>query len=124
MAENAPVDRLFVYGTLMPGQALWGELAPFVTAWREAAAPGCMWDTGHGYPAVRFDPSGAPVPGVAAELEPSSAPAAISRLDEVEEAGVLYRRVAVVTTAGPAWAYEWLGPTDGLEPLPDGWRRS
>ncbi|MGI8984107.1 MAG: gamma-glutamylcyclotransferase family protein [Acidimicrobiales bacterium] len=117
------MDRLFVYGTLMPGEALWGELAPFVIAWREAAAPGRMWDTGHGYPAVRFVPSGAPVPGVVVDLDPVRAPAAITRLDEVEDAGVLYRRVEVVTTAGPAWAYEWLGPTGGLQPLPGGWRR-
>lgn len=116
--------QLFVYGTLMPGEPLWPALAPFALAWREATAPGRLWDTGHGYPGVRFDPAGGPVPGVLVVLDPARLAAAIDLLDEIEEEGSLYRRVEVSTGAGPAWAYEWLGPTTGLEPLPGGWPRT
>jgi gamma-glutamylcyclotransferase (GGCT)/AIG2-like uncharacterized protein YtfP len=115
---------LFVYGTLMPGEPLWPALAPFATAWDEGTAAGRIWDTGHGYPAVRFDLAGDTVPGVLVSLDPDRLAAAIALLDEIEEEGRLYRRVEVSTSAGPAWAYEWLGPTSGLAPLPDGWPRT
>jgi gamma-glutamylcyclotransferase (GGCT)/AIG2-like uncharacterized protein YtfP len=113
--------RLFVYGTLMPGDRLWPLLAPYASSWAPGNAPGRLWDTGHGYPAIRFDPAGAPVPGVVVTLHADRAGEAVAVLDEVEEEGVLYRRITVDTSAGPAFAYEWLGPTDGLAHLPDGW---
>ena len=113
--------RLFVYGTLMPGEPLWPALAPFAVAWEEVTAAGRIWDTGDGYPAVRFDAAGGAVPGVLVALDPGRLAAAIGVLDEIEGEGTLYRRVEVATTGGPAWAYEWLGPTTGLVPLPHGW---
>jgi gamma-glutamylcyclotransferase (GGCT)/AIG2-like uncharacterized protein YtfP len=116
------MDRLFVYGTLMPGEPLWPALEPFAVAWVPATAAGRLWDTGHGYPAVRFEAGAGPVPGVVVVLDSARAPAAIAAMDELEEEGRLYRRVEVVTTAGDAAAYEWLGATEGLMPLPDGWR--
>ena len=121
-----PMDgppRLFVYGTLMPGEPLWPALAPFAVAWEEVTAPGRIWDTGQGYPAVRFDVAGGAVPGVLVALDPDRLAEAIAVLDGVEEEGSLYRRVEVATSGGRAWAYEWLGPTAGLSPLPDGWPR-
>ena len=124
-AENAGMDGpplLFVYGTLMPGEPLWPALAPFAAAWDEGSAAGRIWDTGRGYPAVRFDLAGDTVPGVLVSLDPDRLAAAIALLDEIEEEGSLYRRVEVSTSGGPAWAYEWLGPTDGLVWLPHGWR--
>lgn len=117
------MDLVFVYGTLMPGEPLWPVLAPYALSWRDATAAGRIWDTGRGYPAVRFDVAGEVVPGVLVTLDPGQAPAAIAALDEVEEVGELYRRVEVAAAGARAWAYEWLGPTDGLEPLPGGWRR-
>lgn len=116
--------RLFVYGTLMPGEPLWPALAPFAVAWEEVTAPGRIWDTGHGYPAVRFDDAAGAVPGVLVTLDPEALAEAIEVLDEVEEEGRLYRRVEVSTSAGPAWAYEWLGPTAGLAALAEGWPRT
>ena len=116
--------RLFVYGTLMPGERLWPALAPFAVAWHEATAAGRIWDTGHGYPAVRFEVSGDAIPGVLVALDPPRLAAAIKMLDEIEDEGVLYRRVEVSTSGGPAWAYEWLGATDGLILLADGWPRA
>jgi gamma-glutamylcyclotransferase (GGCT)/AIG2-like uncharacterized protein YtfP len=117
--------RLFVYGTLMPGEQLWPALAPFAVAWEEVTAVGRLWDTGHGYPAVQFDAAGGgAVPGVLVDLDPRRLGAAIGVLDEIEEEGRLYRRVQVSTSGGPAWAYEWLGPTAGLAVLTDGWPRT
>jgi gamma-glutamylcyclotransferase (GGCT)/AIG2-like uncharacterized protein YtfP len=115
------MDLLFVYGTLMPGDPLWPVLEPYALSWRLATTFGWIWDTGHGYPAVRFDAGGEPVPGVVVVLDHDRAPAALALLDEVEEEGFLYRRVEVEATAGRAWAYEWLGPTEGMAPLPGGW---
>ena len=116
------MDRLFVYGTLMPGEPLWPALAPFAVSWQAVSAGGRIWDTGRGYPAVRCDPGGGPVPGVLVALDPARAAEAVELLDEIEDEGRLYRRVEVVTTAGHAFAYEWLGPTDGLRLLAGGWR--
>ncbi len=116
--------QLFVYGTLMPGERLWPELAPFALSWAEASAPGRLWDTGHGYPGVRFDRHGAAVPGVVVRLGAARASEAVAVIDAIEAEGRLYRRVEVVTSAGCAFAYEWLGRTEGLEPLRDGWPRT
>ena len=115
---------LFAYGTLMPGEPLWPALAPFAVAWEEVTAAGRIWDTGHGYPAVRFDLAGDAVGGVLVALDPGRLGAALDVLDGIEEEGSLYRRVEVSTSGGPAWAYEWLGATAGLTPLPEGWPRA
>lgn len=121
--------RLFVYGTLMPGEPRWPELARYAVSWERVTAQGRMWDTGHGYPAVQFDVSGGrtppgSVPGVLVTLDPSRAAEAMERLDRIEGVGRLYRRVEVTTSLGRASAYEWLGVVDGLTMLPDGWPTS
>ncbi len=103
-------------------------LVSYAVSWERVTAAGRMWDTGHGYPAVRFEADGetAPgwVPGVLVTLEPSRATAAIEELDRIEDVGRLYRRVEVTTSVGPGLAYEWLGAVDGLTTLPDGWPAS
>jgi gamma-glutamylcyclotransferase (GGCT)/AIG2-like uncharacterized protein YtfP len=116
------VDRLFVYGTLMPGEALWPALAPFAVSWEAVTASGRLWDTGQGYPGVRFDAGGEPVAAVLVVLDPARAVEAVELLDQIEEEGRLYRRVEVTTSGGRALAYEWLGPIDGLRLLSGGWR--
>jgi gamma-glutamylcyclotransferase (GGCT)/AIG2-like uncharacterized protein YtfP len=113
--------RFFVYGTLMPGEPLWPTLAPYAASWRRATAPGRLWDTGQGYPCVRFDAAAGPVPGVLVTVRADRVGEAVATLDDVEEEGRLYRRVEVETSGGPAFAYEWLGPVEGLVVLPDGW---
>jgi len=113
--------RLFVYGTLMPGEPLWPALAPYAASWGPATARGRIWDTGRGYPAVRFDDEGGPIPGVVVRLHPDRTAEALADLDAIEEEGELYRRLTVDTSAGTAFAYEWLGGTDGFESLPQGW---
>ncbi|MDQ6726067.1 MAG: gamma-glutamylcyclotransferase [Actinomycetota bacterium] len=118
------VGSVFVYGTLMPGGPLWPAMEPYAASWRPAAAAGRMWDTGRGYPAVRFLAAGNLVPGVLVDIIPGLLAEATFALDRIEEEGVLYRRVEIVTSAGPAMAYEWLGPTDAMAPLTGGWPKA
>jgi len=121
MSEMDGSARLFVYGTLMPDEPLWPALAQFAVSWEAVTAQGRLWDTGRGYPAVRFDDAGGVVPGVLVDLDPDRAAEAIEELDRIEDEGRLYRRLEVTTSRGPALAYEWLGSTDGLAHLPEGW---
>ncbi|HEX3621679.1 MAG TPA: gamma-glutamylcyclotransferase [Acidimicrobiales bacterium] len=120
---------VFVYGTLMPGGPLWPALRPYAMSEAPATAAGRLWDTGLGYPAARFEvveggPGAGVVPGVLVAIASDRAPQALAMLDEIEEEGVLYRRVELATSRGPAVAYEWLGPTAGLVELADGWPRT
>ncbi|MDQ3570649.1 MAG: gamma-glutamylcyclotransferase [Actinomycetota bacterium] len=112
---------VFVYGTLMPGEPRWPGLRPYAKSWEPATVQGHLWDTGRGYPAARFHSSGDALPGVLVALVPRLVSNAIASLDRIEGEGVLYRRVELMTSAGPAISYEWLGPTDGLASLADGW---
>jgi gamma-glutamylcyclotransferase (GGCT)/AIG2-like uncharacterized protein YtfP len=129
VAEAA--GRVFVYGTLMPGELLWPALERFATGWAPATARGRLWDTGRGYPAIRFatgadaetDTDAAVVPGVLVTLDSERRAEAFAVLDGIEGEGVLYRRVEVDTSGGRATSYEWLGSTDGLVSLPEGWPR-
>ena len=121
MADRIPA--VFVYGTLMPGQPRWPLMEPFSVSHRPATARGHLWDTGLGYPAARFGDAGADVvdvPGILVEIVPDRLPRALALLDRVEGEGVLYRRVVVATTGGPAVTYEWLGSIEGFLPLA-GW---
>lgn len=119
VVHDAPF--VFVYGTLMPGEPRWPALRPYAVSWRPATAKGRLWDTGRGYPAVRFDEGGEAVPGTVVTIAPGLSADVVAILDRIEGEGVLYRRVDVVTSAGPAMSYEWLGPTDGLARLANGW---
>lgn len=116
-------ERIFVYGTLMPGQPRWMHLHSFASAWEPATAPGGLWDTGLGYPAARFGEEGGRVPGVLVTLTAERAGDAIGLLDAIEHEGVLFRRVEVSTSGGVAVGYEWVGSVDGFRRLPGGWRR-
>jgi gamma-glutamylcyclotransferase (GGCT)/AIG2-like uncharacterized protein YtfP len=138
---------VFVYGTLMPGGRYWPALAPFAAGWEATTVAGVLYDTGRGYPAARFpglgdsgpelsgrglggalggdarsDPSGPPVVhGVRVRLDPAVIGAALDVMDRSEDEGVLYRRLVVVTAAGPAWSYAWCGPQTGLTRLEGRW---
>ncbi|MDQ4133503.1 MAG: gamma-glutamylcyclotransferase [Actinomycetota bacterium] len=116
-----PTTALFVYGTLMPGQLRWPVLEPYAVATQPAHTTGRLWDTGSGYPAACFDDENDHIPGVFVRIAPDRLADVILMLDGIEGEGVLFRRVEVVTSAGPAMSYEWLGSTDGLRSLPHGW---
>ena len=59
-------SRVFVYGTLQPGQPRWPLLAPFgIQIGSLARARGALFDTGYGWPAAVFDADATEeVPGV------------------------------------------------------------
>ncbi|MEP7203819.1 MAG: gamma-glutamylcyclotransferase [Ilumatobacteraceae bacterium] len=107
------ITDLFVYGTLRPGQERWPILEPFVTGeGHDDSAGGQVYDTGHGYPAARFDVTGT-IHGRVYSLCVERLHEALQLLDEVEGAVVdLFRRVAITTATGTdAWAYEYCGDT-------------
>ena len=114
------VGSVFAYGTLMPGGPLWPVLEPYAASWRPAAAAGRMWDTGRGYPAVRFLADGNPVPGVLVDIIPDLLAEATVALDRIEEVGVLYRRSRSSRPPARPW------PTNGsataaMATLTGGW---
>ena len=110
-------SRLFVYGTLMPGDVRWPHLAPFATKWTEATATGRLYDTGSEFPCAVFvdDDTAGDIPGVVVDLDESRREEALDAMDRIE--GFLYRRIEIETSAGPAWSYEWMGRTDDLRPI-------
>jgi gamma-glutamylcyclotransferase (GGCT)/AIG2-like uncharacterized protein YtfP len=120
------LDRLFVYGTLMVGHCRWPILEPLVVGGASGMFPsstdGRLYDTGHDYPAARFDHDGT-VFGQVGRLHPEGLAAAFDLLDEV--AGAVhghYRRVLVATDDGTtAWAYEYGLSPDGLPDLHGRW---
>jgi gamma-glutamylcyclotransferase (GGCT)/AIG2-like uncharacterized protein YtfP len=113
-------DRLFVYGTLQPGQRAWHLMEPVIDGEPEKTRlPGTLLDTGRGYPALR--PGHGPgVPGWVLRLK--SPEDALPVLDEYE--GAEYRRVRVVLPSGAiAWTYLWVAAVQDMPVLPDGWVR-
>jgi gamma-glutamylcyclotransferase (GGCT)/AIG2-like uncharacterized protein YtfP len=113
------IARLFVYGTLMPGEARWHLLAPLAAPGppEPAQAAGNLYRTPYGWPAAVFDPAAsAAVPGLVVRLrEPA---AALTVLDEIEGTGTgLFERRLVTATAGQCWAYHWPGRTSGFQPI-------
>ncbi len=116
------MTRLFVYGTLMPGQVRWHLLDPHVEGSPQLAdVRGRLFDTGSGWPAAVFsdDDPASLVPGVLVMLDPSTADRALTLLDEVEGvASGLFSRVDVATLEGvPCCTYSWCGPTVRLQQI-------
>jgi gamma-glutamylcyclotransferase (GGCT)/AIG2-like uncharacterized protein YtfP len=112
---------IFVYGTLLPGESRWPILAPYIAEVVEATATGRLFDTGRGYPGACFEHGSSTIPGAWMRVADGQWDPVLEVLDGVESEGVLYRRVEVTTTAGPAVSYEWLGDTSALRELPAGW---
>ncbi len=121
MTATGGTAAIFVYGTLLPGQARWAVLEPHALTTRPATARGRLWDTGAGYPAARFDTTGDDIPGALVTVAPDRMAGVITTLDRIEGEGVVFRRVEVETSGGRAVSYEWMGRTEGLLPLPGGW---
>jgi gamma-glutamylcyclotransferase (GGCT)/AIG2-like uncharacterized protein YtfP len=117
--EVSVIARLFVYGTLMPGEARWHLLAP-LTAPAEpehAEATGYLYRTPYGWPAAVFDPAASPaVPGLVVTLRDPGR--AFPVLDEIEgtDAGLFHRRL-IATTAGQCWAYHWSRRTSDFQAI-------
>jgi gamma-glutamylcyclotransferase (GGCT)/AIG2-like uncharacterized protein YtfP len=116
-ADDWP-DGVFVYGTLRPGGSAWPVAKPWCVGEPvPAELSGTLYDTGLGWPALRFTGTGQ-VPGWLLRLRSPSA--AFAALDEYE--GSEYRRVRVVLADGTlCWTYEWSAPTDGMPAMTRGW---
>lgn len=108
--------RVFVYGTLKPGQPRWPALAPFAGAHTDGSAAGVLFDSGYGWPAAVFGArGGGHVLGVVVTLRAESIEEALARLDDIEGvAGGLFRRDIVDVDGQPCWAYHWPGSTAGF----------
>jgi gamma-glutamylcyclotransferase (GGCT)/AIG2-like uncharacterized protein YtfP len=110
------IARLFVYGTLMPGEERWHLLEPLAGpgAPEAATASGRLYRTTYGWPAAVFGQAGPfAVPGLAVALRDPGR--ALPVLDEIEGTVTgLFERRLIETTAGPCWAYHWPGPTSGF----------
>jgi gamma-glutamylcyclotransferase (GGCT)/AIG2-like uncharacterized protein YtfP len=118
------IDRLFVYGTLKPGQSRWPALAPFVDPLEPVVAAeveGRLWATPWGWPALT--PGTGPVRGVLVTLRPDRVEDALARLDEIEGVDTgLFERVAAKTSAGTVCSiYLWPKGTDGFTLLDGEW---
>jgi gamma-glutamylcyclotransferase (GGCT)/AIG2-like uncharacterized protein YtfP len=91
--DVAALQRLFVYGTLAPGEVNAHVLEPLVGEWLEASVRGTLhaqgWGQTYGFPALRLDAGAAAVAGLV--FQSADLPANWARLDEFE--GSAYRRV-------------------------------
>ncbi|MGO1070148.1 gamma-glutamylcyclotransferase family protein [Lysobacter sp. CA199] len=109
--------RLFVYGTLAPGQPNEHVLADVPGAWEPAAVRGTLhqvgWGAAAGYPGIVLDADGDEVPGLV--FSSDALPAHWQRLDEFEGEG--YERVltsAELQGGGVVPAYVYALSRSGL----------
>ncbi|ANY06242.1 gamma-glutamylcyclotransferase [Pseudonocardia sp. HH130630-07] len=113
-------SRVFVYGTLMPGEHAWPllrEHAAAVLPQPSFLPVGGLADTGLGRPALSPD-TGAGVPGFTVELaDPCGA---LPELDRY--AGPGHQRARFTLDDGTVcWSWRWTGQRDGHTALPGGW---
>lgn len=115
-----PVFRVFVYGTLKPGQPRWEDaLEPFAIRITDAVVQGQLFNTGYGFPAAIFDSAAkTEFSGVVVDIELIGEVLAI--LDQIEGEGHLYERIVIDIDGAPCWTYQWLHETDGFD-LIDSW---
>lgn len=117
-----PMDwpaRVFVYGTLQPGQPAWPLLEPELAGPPvPASVAGTLYDTGLGYPALRLAEGTGRVPGYVLPL--ASPRRTLPALDRYE--GEEYRRVRTTLPGGQVcWTYLWTAPVRGMAVLTSGW---
>jgi gamma-glutamylcyclotransferase (GGCT)/AIG2-like uncharacterized protein YtfP len=107
--------RLFVYGTLAPGEESWARLEPHVSESTPATAAGRLYDTGRGYPGAVFGAGPGVVHGWICEIDDR----VLGALDAFE--GDEYERITVRCDDGSdALAYHWVAPLDGCTCIESG----
>lgn len=118
---GAEIDEVFCYGTLLPGEARWPYLEPFVVGHEPDQVGGRLFDTGLDYPAARFDHVGV-IHGRVFSLDPARLDEALRLLDEIEGAVEgLYHRVSLTTALGRVvYAYQYGGGIEQLVAIPHG----
>lgn len=106
------VNRVFVYGTLMPGEGRWSALEPYADRYRRATITGSLFDTGRGWPAA-FPSAQGEIPGWLVTLHSERTAEALGILDAIEgtSSGLFSRQMRVVDGEA-AWVY--LGADDSL----------
>ena len=119
------LNRVFIYGTLIPGQVRWDHLAEYVQATEPDSTAGLLYSTPYGYPAARFDGTNTlpqQIQGQLMTIRPELLDECFELLDEVESAVVgLYHRVVVETSRGhKAWSYQYGIGIDNLELIQSG----
>ena len=113
-AEN----RLFVYGTSMPGQDGYQVLERYVESARRDEVAGELFDSGRGYPLAKIEPGGGTIRGYLLELDEATQDEARRAMTKYE--GGMFHPVEVRTGSGTtATAYEWIGDTEGFPRIDD-----
>ena len=103
------IPRLFVYGTLRPGQQRWPAIEFFVARSEPATLSGfTLYDLPAGYPAI--EPGDGTVVGTLLHLEAERVEEAISKADAIEgyregDGQSLYERVEVEVAGVSAYTY-------------------
>ena len=110
-ADDSGLYRLFVYGTLAPGEVNAHVLEPLAGEWQEASVRGTLhaqgWGQTYGFPALRLETAASPVQGLI--FQSSELPEYWSQLDEFE--GVAYQRVltkAMLSDGASCMAYVYV----------------
>lgn len=122
---SSDLGRLFIYGTLIPGEERWPYLSEFVDTVEAGATRGLLYATPFGYPAALFDSTATLdrwIQGQVMTLNPEAVEECLSVLDEIESAVTgLFHRVVVRTASGvAAWSYQYGLGIDELEPIESG----
>lgn len=116
-AEQA--THYFMYGTMKPGHLRYPSIDQFVASTTDDSVEGILYDTGAGYPAANFRDGGEDIHGHVLRILPDKVSEAAGTIAELE--GNLFRPVTVRTKSGiTAIAYEYIGPTDGMTRISDG----
>lgn len=120
-----PLNRVFIYGTLIPGQVRWPYMASYVAHNEADNTPGLLYATPFGYPAARFDATGnldRLIQGYTMTIHPHTLESCLAELDEIESAVTgLYHRVVIETGNGHhAWAYQYGLGIDDLRLIESG----
>jgi gamma-glutamylcyclotransferase (GGCT)/AIG2-like uncharacterized protein YtfP len=111
------MNRLFVYGTLKPGEIRWGHiLEPYANNVEAASAQGKLFDSGLGWPVAIFDDEGEPFSGVVVSIDPEQLDEAFAILDRIEGvADGLFQRITIDVDGQPCWTYHWPHGTPGFD---------
>lgn len=105
-------DKLFVYGSTMPGQSRYDYIKHYVASSTPDSVEGLLYDSGQDYPLAKFGP-GEPIPGYVLTIHEDSAQEFFTSMTQMESG--LFSLVEVRTRSGErVRAYEWIGATDGL----------
>lgn len=116
VSVGVAADKLFVYGSTMPGQSRYGYIEHYVESSTPDAVEGLLYDSGQDYPLAKFGP-GEPIPGYVLTIHEDSVEQFFTSMTQMESG--LFALVEVRTRSGErVRAYEWIGATDGLVRIP------